>query len=276
MSDDPEGEAAVDEAALAEAYEAGLAAEKAGDRDAAAAHYARALALDPADRGGVSVRLAGLGLAPAPDRAPEAYVATLFDQHAEAFETILVDQLGYATPGDLRMAFARLGVERLGRLLDLGCGTGLAAEALGDMADHLTGVDLSEGMLDLAFEKDIYDDLFVGDAEGFLDAAEEVWDTIVATDVFPYLGAVEGLIALAAARTAPGGLFAFSTERASAAALAGRPWMVGPLHRYAHDDAWLAARLGEAGFAVLSCERVVVRWDEGAPVEGSLIVARRG
>jgi predicted TPR repeat methyltransferase len=265
----------VDEQALAAAYEAGLAAEKAGDVAAAAAHFGRALALDPSDRGGVSVRLAGLGCAEPPPRAPEAYVVTLFDQHAEAFEDILVDQLGYATPADLRMAFERLGVGRVGRLLDLGCGTGLAAEALGDLADHLTGVDLSEGMLDVAFQKEIYDDLFVGDAEGFLEASEESWDAIVATDVFPYVGAVETLIGLASARLSPGGLFAFSTERATPAALAGRPWMVGPLHRYAHDDAWLLARLADAGLSPLSVEDVVVRWDEGAPVQGALIVARK-
>jgi predicted TPR repeat methyltransferase len=266
---------AVDDEALARAYEAGLAAEKAGDIAAAAGYFREALAIDPADRGGVSVRLAGLGAAEAPDRAPEAYVTTLFDQHAEAFETILVEQLGYAAPADLRMAFERLGVARIGRLLDLGCGTGLAGEALEDVADHMTGVDLSEGMLDVAFEKELYDELFVGDAEGFLDASEEEWDAIVATDVFPYIGAVEVLIGLAAARLSDGGLFAFSTERAASETMAGRPWMVGPLHRFAHEDGWLAARLADAGLRVLSCEPIVVRWDEGAPVEGSLFVARK-
>ena len=42
---------------------------------------------------GASVRLAAMGRAPAPDAAPPAYVATLFDQNAASFDDMLVDQL---------------------------------------------------------------------------------------------------------------------------------------------------------------------------------------
>ena len=83
---------------LAEAYNRGLALEKAGDIAGAEAAYREALALDPADHGGVSIRLAAMGRAEAPDRAPDAYVATLFDQNAANFDDMLVEQLGYAVP----------------------------------------------------------------------------------------------------------------------------------------------------------------------------------
>src|SRR6056297_779952 len=82
----------------------------------------RTLALDPEDRGGVAIRLAALGLAPDPETVPPAYVATLFDQTAERFDDILVEQLGYAVPLMLRDLLERHGVPRAGRLLDLGCG----------------------------------------------------------------------------------------------------------------------------------------------------------
>ena len=39
-----------------------------------------------------------MGRADAPERAPDAYVATLFDQNAEHFDDMLVEQLGYAVP----------------------------------------------------------------------------------------------------------------------------------------------------------------------------------
>ena len=263
--------------ALAEAYERGLAAEARGDRAAAAEAFAEALRLDPEDHGGVAIRLAALALAPAPERAPPAYVATLFDQHAEVFDAMLVDQLGYHVPMLIREALQSRGLGPFARMLDLGCGTGLSGESLHDLCAHRTGVDLSEGMLEIAHEKAVYDDLFAGDAEGFLAAAEPGarWDLIVATDVLPYLGAVEGLLRGAAARLAPGGVLAVSTETAEEAAFAGRPWIVGPSRRYAHALGALETALAGMGLATLSAERITVRFDEGRPVPGHLLLARR-
>lgn len=43
-----------------------------------------------------------MGRGAVPLKAPDAYVSTLFDQHAEMFDTILVDQLGYDVPLQLR------------------------------------------------------------------------------------------------------------------------------------------------------------------------------
>lgn len=263
-------------AALEEAYERGLACERAGDLAGAAAAFGDVLRLDPEDRGGAVVRLAALGLGPQPDRAPPAYVATLFDQNAELFDLMLVERLGYHAPMELREMLEARGRTRLGRLLDLGCGTGLAGESLEDMAEHLTGVDLSEGMLAVADEKEIYHALFVGDAEGFLAAAEgQVWDAIVATDVLPYLGAVEALFALAARRLRPGGLLAFTTESAPEAAFGGRGWIVGPHQRFAHAPGPLRAALEAAGFGAVEMIPIVVRHEEGAPAPGLMALADR-
>ena len=51
-----------------------------------------------------------------------------------------------------------------GRVLDLGCGTGLAGEALRRRAAWLEGVDLSSGMIDQARRKGLYDRLEVAEA----------------------------------------------------------------------------------------------------------------
>jgi predicted TPR repeat methyltransferase len=260
--------------ALADAYNRGLELEKAGDVDGAAAAYALALTLDPADHGGVSVRLAALRRAEAPDRAPPAYVATLFDQHAEAFDDILVGQLSYRTPQDMRDALTG----RFPRLLDLGCGTGLVAAALADLTEHRTGVDLAEAMLEIADERELYDDLYTGDAAGFLEAAAEegeTWDLIAAADVLPYLGDVGELFRLAADRLNPGGALIFSTESAEAPAFDGRGWIVGPRHRFAHAEPYLRETLTAAGLTVERVAPITVRTDDGDPVPGQLITARK-
>lgn len=260
---------------LETAYERALALEKSGEAEAAAEAWRRVLALDPADHGGAAVRLAALGAAAAPDRAPAAYVTTLFDQTAEVFDSILVEQLGYCVPMLLRERIDVLGLGPFGRVLDLGCGTGLAGTALRDRAGHVTGVDLSEGMLEVCDEMGDYDALFSGDAAGFLEDGEgEPWDLIVATDLLPYLGDLAPLIAGCARRTAAGGLLAASTETLPDIPPPG--WAVGPRHRFVHDEGYLRGVLAGQGFELLHIERIAVRHERGEPVPGHLALARSG
>ena len=177
----------IDEEALAEAYDRALTLEKAGEVDAAAAAYRECLALDPDDHGGAAVRLAALGRGETPASAGDAYVATLFDQHADDFEDILVRQLGYGVPGLIAEQLVEIAPGPFERMLDLGCGTGLAGEALADWAEIRLGVDLSEGMIEICFDKGVYDQLFIGEAVGFLEDFDEPepFDLMVAADVLP-------------------------------------------------------------------------------------------
>ncbi|MEM7496657.1 MAG: methyltransferase domain-containing protein [Pseudomonadota bacterium] len=267
----------IDLEALEAAYERGLAAERAGDEAAAAAAWRDCLALDPEDRGGAAVRLAALGQGPSPERASPLYVATLFDQHAESFEATLVLSLGYAIPERIAETLSALGLGPFARGLDLGCGTGLAAEALEDRVEAMEGVDLSEGMLEIAAEKDVYAGLFAGDAVAFLGGADKgAYDLVVAADVLPYFGEIEPLFDGLAHVLAPGGVAVFSTETLPAAAFEGTPgWRVGPRQRYAHDPAMLEAALLARGLGLLSAAPVTVRYETGVPVPGHLVVARR-
>lgn len=268
--------------ALAEAYNRGLALQKAGDMKGAEKAFREALALDPQDRGGVAIRLAAMGADVAPDKMPDAYVSTLFDQHADVFDEILVDELGYCVPLLLRDLIGRLGAGPFGRLLDLGCGTGLTGMALADCTTHCTGVDLSERIIELAFDREVYDDLYVGEAVEFLQEFEEddgtrpSWDMIAATDVFPYLGAVEPFLAGASNRLEPNGFLAFSTETLDSNLLKGRDYLVGPHNRYAQSETYIRRSLADAGFEILAMDPITVRLEEGVPVPGHLVFARLG
>ncbi|TZG36741.1 class I SAM-dependent methyltransferase [Agrobacterium sp. B1(2019)] len=265
----------IDEEALAEAYNRALALEKAGDVDAAVKAYEEVLAIDPDDHGGAAVRIAAMGRGETPPKAPDAYVETLFDQHAEAFEDILVEQLGYAVPMMVRQRLQTLNLGPFKRLLDLGCGTGLTGEALRDMADDITGIDISENMVEIAHEKDLYETLYVAEAEDFLeDNDDEPFDIITATDVLPYLGALEPLFFGAAENLNAGGLLIFSSETLPDETLAGRPYMVGPHQRFAHAETYVRERLAATGFEVVEVTDINVRMQDGNPTPGHLIIAK--
>lgn len=267
----------IDEEKLAAAYNRALVFERAGDFDQAAMAYREVLSLDPADRGGASVRLASIDRGETPDKAPPAYVETLFDQHAEVFDNVLVEQLGYAVPVQLRQLLASRGLGPFGRVLDLGCGTGLAGSELRATSGYLAGVDISENMVELADDREVYDDLFVGEALAFLQAGDgdERWDLITATDVMPYLGELEPLVAEASGRLGGGCRLAFSTETLPEDVLAGRAYVVGPYQRFAHAEAYIRRVLSGAELAVEAFEPITVRHEQGRPVPGHLVLARK-
>src|SRR5207253_11405772 len=79
------------------------------------------------------------------------YVRSLFDQYASNFDRALVEGLGYRGPALLRDALSAAVAARrrpfhVARAIDLGCGTGLVAEALHAHCGTIVGVDLSPAM----------------------------------------------------------------------------------------------------------------------------------
>jgi predicted TPR repeat methyltransferase len=266
----------LNEKALARAYNKALTLEKAGQYDAAAKAYREALAIDPEDHGGAAVRLASMKRGQTPTKAPDAYVATLFDQHAEVFDKVLVEDLGYAVPMMLRTVLGEIAPGPHARMLDLGCGTGLAGVMMADMAGAITGVDLSENMLAMTDERGVYHDLYVAEAVQFLAEDEgEKWALIVATDVLPYLGALEDYFAHAAARLEKGGVLAFSSETLPEGDFEGSDFVVTPHQRFAHTDDYLRRLLAANGFSVLHFAPITVRHEEGLPIAGHLVVAKK-
>ena len=272
-----------DEDALDAVYNQALVDEKAGRLDAAAKSYRACLEIDPDDHVGARLRLAALGLGETPASAGDAYVTTLFDQQAEMFEDILVRQLGYGVPGLIAESLTRHDFHHFDRGLDLGCGTGLVGLALDGRVDEMLGVDLSENMVEIAFDSGAYDHLYVGEALEFLADfdEDEPFDLIVAADVVPYIGDLSPLFAAVATRLAPGGLFAASTEtfgQEAGTAVSEAPedgFAVGRDHRFHHGEAYVRQALLKEGFAAVAFEAITVRMQEGEPARGHLVIARK-
>ncbi len=123
--------------------------EQLGEREEAINAYRRARDADPSDRHGAKLRLIRLG-AEDLSEMPAGYVTALFDQYAPKFDKSLVDDLNYRGPQVLLKAVlsARHTMRlpaRFRRAIDLGCGTGLAAQEFALIVDEFIGIDLSSG-----------------------------------------------------------------------------------------------------------------------------------
>jgi predicted TPR repeat methyltransferase len=133
-----------------------------GQHVEAADAYAEALKLGPNDPY-VRHLVAAAGIMPSATRAPAEYLRAVFDGYAERFEQHLIS-LGYRMPGLFRAVLRQhpriAAGERVGPVLDLGCGTGLVALAIADLpVGPLTGVDIAPQMLAQAAAKGLYAEL---------------------------------------------------------------------------------------------------------------------
>src|SRR5262249_15058029 len=101
-------------------------------------------------------------------RAPEDYLIAHFDGFADAFDQTLVEVLGYHVPQPLAALVQGTG-RHFRRMLDLGCGTGLAGPLLRKLGAELMGVDISPRMLEKARARGAYDRLDQAEFTSFLE-----------------------------------------------------------------------------------------------------------
>lgn len=206
-----------------------------------------------------------------PETAPRGYVASIFDEMAESFDTHLT-QLGYRIPEMLRdMMINIAGADaRFKNCIDLGCGTGMSGAAFKPYTARISGVDLSSKMIAAARNKAIYDALFEEDLVEHLSRNDELFDLVLATDVFIYVGELRSLFAAVKQRMMAGGYLLFSTERSDDA-----EYVLRPSGRYAHSPAYIESLAAEFGFAITYTSPAKIRMEKGVPEMGDIFALRR-
>lgn len=208
---------------------------------------------------------------PPPARMPDANVAGLFDRYAPRFDEKLVHVLAYRGPQLVVAAGLAALPEGPLDVLDLGCGTGLAAPLLRPRARRLVGVDLSAGMLERARASGLYDELRHAELTAALAAEEARWDLITAVDVLIYFGDLAEVFARIAPRLRPGGVFAFSVEKDEEPG-----YHLRPTNRYTHHLDYLLATARAAGLRAVAREESTLRNEQGRPVAGHVLVLSVG
>jgi predicted TPR repeat methyltransferase len=242
------------------------------DKDAAAVQAARLLST----YGGnplFSRGLCGIVGKPIDARHDGEYARAVFDDFSATFDVTL-GALGYS-PRALTQAVAiDEGRGRVLDILDAGCGTGLCGTWLKPVARSLIGVDVSQGMLEQARGRSIYDRLVGGDVVAFMSQNPETFDLVVAADVLTYIGDHSGFLQAAHRALRLGGQLAISVESLDQEGRA-EGYRLAPSGRYQHSRRCLEQALHDVGFVIGKMLESTLRQEAGHAIGAWIVVAER-
>ncbi len=106
---------------------------------------------------------------------------------AENYDDDTVEGMGYVAPAVASDKLRALLPDTSIRILDAGCGTGLAGVELNRRGyQNVDGMDLSPDMLTVARRKEVYDDLREADMTETLDYPDNAYDAIICVGAFTH------------------------------------------------------------------------------------------
>lgn len=232
------------------------------------------LELDP-DNPIVKHMLAACSGENTPQRASADYVKETFDRFANSFDSKL-ERLDYKAP----QLVAELVTSELTDnspdldILDAGCGTGLCAPLLRPLARQLSGVDLSQNMLNLAEERQCYDALVCEDLVVYVNGFNDTYDIVVSADTLVYFGDLNEVFNAVNKALKPGGLFAFSVE-ALDDGISSDGYRLQSHGRYAHERSYVERTANKAGLIPASIHEGVLRKELKEPVHGLIVLLKK-
>lgn len=139
-------------------------------------------------------------------------------------------------------------------MVDLGCGSGIAARPWRSMASRIHGVDVTPAMAELASaatheQKKLFDTVSVGDARSLpSEIAASSADVVLAVNMAQFVGDLALLMQTAATALKASGIFAITAEPTKSASGFG---LVTQTSRFGHSPAYVKQAASDAGFTLI-------------------------
>ncbi|MGD9638243.1 MAG: methyltransferase domain-containing protein [Alphaproteobacteria bacterium] len=203
---------------------------------------------------------------------PPVYIKELFDQYADNFDESLVEKLNYTVPTKIADEISKIAAKQKIDILDLGCGTGLAGEAVKNFAQILWGIDISPNMVEIAKNKNIYDDLIVSNISEI--TIEQKFDVVIAGDVLVYFGELETIFSLASSLLKSGGYFIASVESDNDEA-GDDGFIFKESRRFGHNHNYIESLAKKNNFSIHNLQKITPRYEKGSPLNGYLFTLHK-
>ncbi len=152
-------------------------------------------------------------------------------------------------------------------LLDLGCGTGLCGGLFTDRISNIVGVDISNVMLDMAYNRidkygvKIFNKLLHQDMRDYLAETTQPFDVVLCINVLQHVGDLSGLFIAIDRVMKPGGFFALTFQSYPQA---GNFGMIPAIQRFGHAPDYIAGLAQQAGFETVRTGEVMIYTEAGA------------
>lgn len=206
--------------------------------------------------------------------SPPEYITSLFDSYADHYESHLLKALDYQVPELLQNALLKVThpPKQNWDIIDLGCGTGLCGSIVKPYAKTLIGVDLSAKMLEIAAQKNIYDELITSDLTHFLKNKKSTYDLVIAGDVFVYIGDLAPLFSEISTALREKGFLVFNAEIEINEE---SDFKINQSGRFLHHKKYLEILAANNNFSVAFYQTSITRTQNNEPVYGHIFVLKK-